>query len=58
MTRPRPATIQEVAEILRRAWLIVYTEDLPAHVQSAALTETIRILAADRPAAESTPLDQ
>jgi hypothetical protein len=57
MARLRPATIQEAVEILGRAWRIVQTSDLPEHVQPTALAEMIRFLAADRPAAESTPLD-
>lgn len=56
----RPAMVEETVELLRSAWAIVQDSGVPEHVQPAALSEAVRILAADRrahPAAEPTPLD-
>lgn len=56
----RPATVEEVAELVRSAWAIVQDADLPEGVQSEVLGEVIRILADDRhrrPPPQPSPLD-
>jgi hypothetical protein len=57
----RPATIQDAAELLRSAWAIVEDSGVPEHVQAAALSEVVRILAADQASHQAstpvTPLD-
>lgn len=45
----RPATIDEVVELLRSAWAIVEDAGLPERIHLVAFSETVRILAADRP---------
>jgi hypothetical protein len=40
--------VEEMVGLLRSAWAIVQESGVPEHVQPAALSEAVRILAADR----------